>query len=230
MNMTIGQRIAEARALAGLNQSQLADKLGISPQSVQQWELGKTTPRGKRMAEIAKVLVVTPEWLQFGISAVKATPPPEDKAEITDSFSITDSINIPYFNVELAAGSGCHIDMEEVNEHINVGSEILDRHAVAADQIVAAKVRGDSMSPRLLDGDTVLINTAEKRPQDGKIYAIAVEEELKVKRLIHCFDGSWIISSDNKSDPAYRDEKISRANFERLRVIGRVFMIAVADL
>lgn len=230
--MTIGQRIAEARALAGLNQSQLAKRLGLRPQSIQQWELDKTTPRPKRLDEIAKVLSVSPEWLLFGHGSSKGSPeakPTGSNAEVVTSYAVSDVVSIPLFDVELAAGVGTHIDMDRVAEHVSVGREILDQHNVTQDQVVAAKVKGDSMSPRLLDGDTILIDTSDKRPRDGQVYAIAVEDELKVKRLIRKMDGSWIVSSDNK-DPAYRDEIISLANFERLRVIGRVFMIMMGGI
>lgn len=228
--MTLGQRIAEARAQAGLNQSQLADRLGLSPQSIQQWEYGKTSPRIKRIEEIAKLLNVTPEWLQFGMIQGEKAGVTEAVAEITGSFAVTSSARIPFFNVELAAGVGTHIDMEEVSEHINIGNEILERHNIAPGYVVAATVKGESMSPRLLNGDVVLINTNEKRPVDGKIYAIAVDDDLKVKRLNRCFDGSWLICSDNKHDPTYRDERVSPPDLDKLRIIGRVFMIAGADL
>lgn len=63
---TIAQRIAKARELKGLNQSELARELGISPQAVQNWEAGKSSPRGARIREVAKALGLTIEHLLFG--------------------------------------------------------------------------------------------------------------------------------------------------------------------
>lgn len=58
------QRIAEARARAGLSQSELARQVGVKPQSVQQWEKkGGTAPRGHRLNKIADTLGVTRAWL-----------------------------------------------------------------------------------------------------------------------------------------------------------------------
>lgn len=61
-----GRRIAEARAQVRLNQSELARAMGVTPQAVQQWEEGLTSPRGNRIGKLAELLKVTPSWIQFG--------------------------------------------------------------------------------------------------------------------------------------------------------------------
>jgi transcriptional regulator with XRE-family HTH domain len=68
----IGQRIKEAREALGISQEQLAARLGIAFQSVQQWEAGKTTPRATRMRKLATVLGKTPTWLQFGVGSTSS--------------------------------------------------------------------------------------------------------------------------------------------------------------
>lgn len=80
----IGQRIREAREALGFSQEQLADNLGISFQSVQQWETGKTTPRATRMRKLATVLGKSPTWIQFGVG-------PSDSAKIDDVFKLITS-------------------------------------------------------------------------------------------------------------------------------------------
>lgn len=52
---SIGARIAQHREAKGLNQSELARQLGVTPQSVQKWESGGA-PRTKRLQEIAAIL------------------------------------------------------------------------------------------------------------------------------------------------------------------------------
>jgi transcriptional regulator with XRE-family HTH domain len=63
----IGQRIKAARQKQKLSQEDLGDLMGVSFQSVQQWESGTTTPRTTRMRKLATVLKTTPNWLQFGM-------------------------------------------------------------------------------------------------------------------------------------------------------------------
>ena len=53
---TIGKRIALAREALGLNQSELARELNVTPQSVQAWEADKNVPRPKKIEALAAVL------------------------------------------------------------------------------------------------------------------------------------------------------------------------------
>lgn len=70
-SMDIKDRIKEARVKAGLNQSELARALGVSPQTVQQWEAGDTSPRKKKVEAMKSILGVEPEWILFGQDAGK---------------------------------------------------------------------------------------------------------------------------------------------------------------
>lgn len=224
--MTIGKRIAQARTDAGLNQSELAVRIGVTPQSVQHWEHDRTVPRGKRVEALSKVLGVSQEWITFG----SPSDGDSQSAEVIYSLGPTiDVVQIPFFDVQLAAGTGSYSDTEEVTEHITISKDILNQHGMSEGQVKAVRVKGESMMPRILSGDTILVDTADKIPRDRQVYAIAVEEDLKVKRLIRKMDGNWIISSDNPDYQQY-DEVISRANFDRLRVIGRVFMITMGEI
>lgn len=64
--MDIARIIREGREKLNLNQSQLAELVGVSPQAVQQWESGATQPRGKRLNKIAEVLKLPPSLMHFG--------------------------------------------------------------------------------------------------------------------------------------------------------------------
>ena len=57
-----------ARERAGLNQAELARRLGIVRQSVQQWENEETAPRQSRLVELATLLAVDAQWLLTGDS------------------------------------------------------------------------------------------------------------------------------------------------------------------
>jgi transcriptional regulator with XRE-family HTH domain len=68
-SMDIAKIIREGREKLNLNQSQLAELVGVSPQAVQQWESGATQPRGKRLNKIAEVLKLPPSLMHFGAPA-----------------------------------------------------------------------------------------------------------------------------------------------------------------
>ena len=52
----IAEAIATARKAHGLNQSELARAVGVTPQAVQKWELGTAVPRYSRLQRVASAL------------------------------------------------------------------------------------------------------------------------------------------------------------------------------
>ncbi|WP_271273803.1 S24 family peptidase [Aliamphritea hakodatensis] len=217
MTDSTSTRITKRREEQGLNMSELARRLGVTPQSVQQWEAGRNSPRGKRLEALAQILNCSKEWLMFGTSEPESGAP-------------ANFIKIPVFDVELAAGAGRHIDMEEVSDWVPIDQDWIYQNGLSPDHLSVVYVKGDSMTPKLEDGDMLLVNTAERRPVSGKIYAIAVENELRVKRLMQRMDGNWLITSDNKNNPEYQDEVIAPYNFENLRIIGQAVKVLMGSL
>ena len=61
--ITMGETIVAQRRAAGLTQSALAEKLGVSAQAVSQWERGETMPDILTLPEIADVFGVTVDSL-----------------------------------------------------------------------------------------------------------------------------------------------------------------------
>ncbi|MDZ7789715.1 MAG: helix-turn-helix domain-containing protein [Xanthomonadales bacterium] len=60
------ERLAASLELRHLNQSELARKVGVSPQSVNKWLAGITRPRDDRIEEMARALFVSYRWLATG--------------------------------------------------------------------------------------------------------------------------------------------------------------------
>lgn len=83
--------------------------------------------------------------------------------------------------------------------------------------LVMFDVLGVSMEPTIPDGSTVLVNQRDTSIRSGQIYAVRVNDELLVKRLIQ-EPGRLLCHSDN---PAFSDTVIDgeTPNFE---VFGRV--------
>ncbi len=77
--MSFGKRIYLARKVRNLTQTGIARALGITPQSVQQWEKGDIMPRRERMTDLANLLQVSINYLEHGMGPepgpVINTPP-----------------------------------------------------------------------------------------------------------------------------------------------------------
>ena len=86
-------------------------------------------------------------------------------------------------------------------------------------KLATVQVVGDSMANTLLDGDTIIIDIAEKDFTVDSIYVIVMNGRRMVKRVQRKFDGSLVIISDNK---AYGREAIPRAQAAEISVVGRM--------
>lgn len=72
MKLNIGENIRKYRKQADLTQDQLADRLGVSYQSVSRWENGLTYPDMELLPSIAKI---------FNVSIDELLGMPEEKKE-----------------------------------------------------------------------------------------------------------------------------------------------------
>jgi transcriptional regulator with XRE-family HTH domain len=82
---TLPDRLRKARELAGYSQAELATVTGISRQSINSYETGRTTPRKPQLLVWATACHVEYEWLTGG-------PPGERETEaqlraLADAFS-----------------------------------------------------------------------------------------------------------------------------------------------
>ncbi|MFG3129235.1 helix-turn-helix domain-containing protein [Streptomyces tendae] len=67
------------RETAALTQTQLADRVGVTPATVRAWESGRTTPRGRKREAYAKLLKSLAE--EETVRAPEPEPEPEPKRE-----------------------------------------------------------------------------------------------------------------------------------------------------
>ncbi|GAB7078698.1 hypothetical protein JCM14635_12420 [Megalodesulfovibrio paquesii] len=85
--------------------------------------------------------------------------------------------------------------------------------------MVLMDVTGDSMSPVIEDGDTVLIDESKTDVFAGRIYAVAIDDEILVK-YIDKIPGKYLLRSKNSEyAPIEIDLKKEDLHF---RIIGKV--------
>lgn len=56
--MELNERLAKLRRMKGLTQAELADKVGVTTRSIQNYELGTRTPKMDTVAKIAEALEI----------------------------------------------------------------------------------------------------------------------------------------------------------------------------
>ena len=68
--MTIGNRIVSLRKAQQFSQEEIADKIGVSRQSVSKWETDACAPDAYNLIELAKVLNTSVEYIVTGETSV----------------------------------------------------------------------------------------------------------------------------------------------------------------
>jgi len=99
-----------------------------------------------------------------------------------------------------------------------VPTKWLLREGLRRDSLLAIVVRGDSMEPGMHDGDTIVVNTADKTLLSGSVYVVNYEGEAVVKRMLRDA-GQWWLTSDNSDQRRYHRQLCKGAE---CIVIGKV--------
>lgn len=130
---------------------------------------------------------------------------------------------IKQLNVEGSAGYGRKSDVEEVIDQLWVKETWLRTAlGVASANLAVITASGDSMSPTIGDGDPLLIDKAVEKVKGNQVYALNWDGDLITKRVQKMLNGDLLIVSDN---PAYKEERASRADADQLIVVGRVVWV-----
>lgn len=134
-------------------------------------------------------------------------------------------VMIPRLGVKLSAGNG--------NEQVEIEFVEKQPQAFRADwirqkrfkpaKLASMTASGESMEPRIFDGDALVVDTAQQHVVDGKVYAIWYDGGERVKRLYRLPGGGLRIRSDN---PSYESIELTAEQQDLIRVIGRVVHIA----
>ena len=121
-------------------------------------------------------------------------------------------VRVPRYDVWASAGPGTLVDGEVLLGADAFDPALLRRLGIRTGAGAILRVRGESMEPGLMDGDQILIDTADRLARDG-VFVIRIDEAVMVKRL--AVRGRTIMaSSDNPDGPPIPDGPIA--------VLGRV--------
>lgn len=138
-----------------------------------------------------------------------------------------DEVELPFFKeVELSAGKGSQVMLETHGRKLRFGKRTLSKKNIDPMAAGCVPVTGNSMEPVLPDGSTVGVDTAAVAVQDGKMYAIDHDGQLRVKLLYRIPGGGLRVRSYN--DAEHPDERYEKEYVEdHIRVIGKVFWYSV---
>lgn len=223
--VAFARRLNEAMSDRGIEErgrgADLARRHRVSQPTSHAWLNGGHLPGPSRVTMMARDYGVRFEWLYFG-------RPPKAEPGVTVDAAADDlgaeDVEVPLWAARGSSGGGAINDDARVIGTLTFKRRSLDKKSIPSGSANVFYVDGDSMLPRLHDGDAVLFNEADTSPRDGKIFVVHWNGHEYVKRL-RFYDGRWHISSDNKANPEWRDDK-PISDRDQFNVIGRVRWIA----
>lgn len=237
--MAINDRIIARMAELKLSRRDVYPRIGVSKAAFSLWISGKGQPRSTNLLELAKVLQCSPEWLQFGSGPLDAAPQQAKQGDSSSQMLGLDAsplgavsaqfVDVPFYSVEFSAGHGSFACDVEATPY-PIASSHLSRLGISAESAFVSRIKGNSMTHTLSDGDVVLFDRSVKQPQSGKIFAFRIDDELRVKRFYREIDGRWRISSDNEDKNRYPDEMADNTLVNSLEIIGQAKAVVEKSL
>ena len=194
-------RIKQLREEHGKSQTDLAKYLGITPQAVSGYENGRRNPPTDICQRIADFFFVSTDYV-LGRSDNQGQVKPPSK-----------TVRIPVLG-RVAAG----IPFDAVEEIVDF--EDIPATLARSGEYFGLRIKGDSMSPRILNGDTVIVRRQDDADSGDIVIALINGSEGCCKRFKRFAGGISLISIN----PAYEPLVYSEDEIKNLPVIivGRV--------
>ena len=193
-------RLRAARSAAGLSQKALAEKLFISQQAYAKYETGASSPNPDTMRNIAYYLNTTTDYLT-------------GNDEYQDTSNPKKGIKIPVLG-RVAAG----IPIEAIEDVLDF--EEITPEMAAKGEHFALQLNGDSMEPRMKDGDVVIVRK-QSDVDSGQIAIVLVNgDDATCKKFVKHENGISLVSLN----PAYSPMFYTFGEIEKIpiTILGRV--------
>lgn len=187
-------------SLSHKTQKQVAEAIGVSPQTFNTWCQAIALPRMGKVQKLADYFHI-------------------EKSDLIDEKS-EDSSNVKYNGVSInvlgrvAAG----IPLEAIEEIID--TEEIPKELAKTGQFFGLQIHGNSMEPRICEGDVVIVRQQDDAETGDIIIAMVNGDDATCKRLRKYRDGIELISNNPSYGPMFfsNEEIISKP----VKIIGKV--------
>ena len=194
------ERLKELRKMRELTQRDTAEIFNVSYGAVGNWESGQRIPDTDTLKRIADYFHVSLDYL------LGHTDNPAAFSDIPNVRQIKKR-QIPVLG-EIACGEPVFAD-EHRDVYVSAADDLVCDYALIA--------KGDSMLPRIHDGDLVFI---QEMPvvENGKIAAVLIEDEATLKRVF--FDAGRQQLTLTADNPAFPPHVFIGEDLMNIRILG----------
>lgn len=199
-NPEIFGRIRKQRIRLGISLQELSRRTGLNKSTLQRYETGQIDKLPLERAQlIAKGLETSVEYI-LGLDG--------GNMELADADMI---YSVPVFD-SVSAGFGCYADSRAVEYRPTFISNPSD-----AENYLWINVKGDSMSPKIEDGDRILVRRQDS-VENGSVAVVMIDDEAVVKKIK--YGKTWV--ELHSFNPYYPVRRFEKDELMRLRVVGLV--------
>jgi repressor LexA len=194
VNGMLARHLKQLRKEWRLTQGELASRFGVTQQAVAKWESGRALPEPETISRIADFFGVSADYLLGRTDAPSASGP-------ASRVRIIGAVKAGYdaFALEEDLGSA----IAEVNN---------------ANDYRFLRVKGDSMSPYIREGDLALVRI-QPTLQNGDLGVVIYGEGEATLKKFYYADGAVTLAPLND---AYESMTLRDQELEELRIFGKV--------
>ena len=207
---TYSERIRELRVLHGMSQQDLADRLDVNKVTISQYERGVRKPDLNVLTALCDIFNVSSDYL-LGKDDMTIRIVGKEGLERLASARTK---RIPVLG-RVAAG----VPIDAIEDVLEDWEEIPEAMAATGD-FFGLKIKGDSMQPRIAEGDVVIVRS-QPDAESGDVVIVQVNGDTATcKRLMKHETGISLISFN----PMYEPINFTNEEIESLPVtiIGKV--------
>lgn len=211
--MTIGEIIKQYRELYDITMDEFARFSGLSKGYISMLEKNENPrtklpimPTTKTLSCVAKAMSISVSELMDKLNKDETTPP--------DAIPLDKMMLVPVVGTVRAGYGGLAFECD-------MGKETVDASTLRGydkNDFFYLKVKGDSMEPRLYEGDLVLVRK-QTSIDNGSYGVVTIDDEEGVVKIVNYDKDSITLISQNHN---YPPRKFIGAEVERIRVIGKV--------
>lgn len=245
----LGDTLREHRKGAGLSIPALAAQIGVSKNTLGDYERSSRLPDADFLANFAQVTGASfaalaeiraaeggDGYFEAVLQEMGALVA-QGAEERLGAYSANDEFAyVPRLNAEVCGGHGAEPPVVEARgEPHAFRQDWLRREGLQQDHLVVVTAVGDSMEPTVEEGDILLVETFESLqngavkaeefregpPAEG-VYVVRVGSDLVVKRIQTSWSGEVYLMSDN---PGYKTMTVPADRVGELDLIGRVVWV-----
>lgn len=211
--MTLGDIIKQYRTDHSLSMDAFSERSGISKAYISLLEKNKHPKTGKEISPSIQCIRQAAQGMNMDFDSLFALLDGKVAVNTAKQSPILKGREIPVLG-RVAAG----IPINAVTEIID--TEEISEEMARTGEYFGLKIKGDSMEPRIYDGDVVIVRQQDDAESGDIVIAMVNGDDATCKRLIKYSTSIALISLNSKYEPMlFTDKEVLE---KPVRVIGKV--------